>query len=192
MRAPDRLLRELRERPSTSDRATDIYIAVLAVLVFVVPLARWATLQLAPAMAWDVGPVHVAIVTAALGVAAVGAGRTRGPVAPTAPYVDWVVSGPDDLARVLRPFWWRSLGGVTAVAVVAGLVVVASRDTWPDPLAAVVLAVVVLAFGLLLAVAWLAGQSRLRLSALALALLSAAAGWPLHDAWAGLGTQPRW
>uniref|UniRef100_UPI0025F4E9E6 hypothetical protein n=1 Tax=uncultured Aeromicrobium sp. TaxID=337820 RepID=UPI0025F4E9E6 len=150
------------------------------------------TLQLAPAMAWDVGPVHVAVVTAALGVAAVGVGRTRGPVAPTAPYVDWVVSGPEDLARVLRPFWWRSVVGVTAVAVVAGLVVVVSRNTVPDPLAAVVLAVVVLGFGLLLAVAWLAGQSRLPLPAITLALLSVAVGWPLHDAWAALGSQPRW
>ncbi|RLV57203.1 hypothetical protein D9V41_00680 [Aeromicrobium phragmitis] len=192
MRAPDRLLRDLRERPSTSDRATDLYIAVLAVLVFVVPLARWATLQLAPAMAWNVSPMHVALVTGALGVAAVGAGRTRGPVAPSAPYIDWVVSGPDELARVLRPFWRRSLAGVTALAVVAGLVVVASRDTWPDPVAAVVLAVVVIAFGLLLAVAWLAGQSRLALPAVVLVLLAAVAGWPIHDAWTALATAPRW
>ncbi|OUZ12168.1 hypothetical protein BHE97_02970 [Aeromicrobium sp. PE09-221] len=192
MSAPDLLLKELRARPRSADRATDIYTMVLFVLVFVLPLARWSTQQIAPAAQWSPPWWTAAIVAvfAAIGVAV--AGRTRGPVAVSAPYAEWVVAGPDPLASRLRPSWWRSLL-VTVLAVLFVVVVaVVSRSTWPDPVGLATVLAVALGIGVLLAVTWLSGQARRWKTTALLVLLSAGAGLAWTDAWRSLDGDQAW
>ncbi|MBM9463946.1 hypothetical protein JL108_10855 [Aeromicrobium sp. YIM 150415] len=192
MRAPDHLLRELRARPRAADRATDIYTMILFVLVFVLPLARWGTQQVAPATQWSPPWWTAAIAAMLVAIGAAAAGRTRGPVAVSAPYVEWVVAGPAPLARRLRPTWWRSLLVTMAAVLFVTVVAVVSRSTWPDPVGAVTVSAVALGSGVLLSVVWLSGQARRWRNAAVLVLLSAGTGLAWTSAWRSLDGDPAW
>lgn len=192
MTAPDRLLREIRTRPRAADRATDLYIVVLSVLVFVLPLARWGTQQLAPAADWSLPWWSVVGGAGVMAIAVAAAGRTRGPVSVPAPYAEWVVAGPVPLARRLRAPWWRGLSAVSAAVVFLTVVALVSRSQWPDPIAAVVVTAVALGSGGLLAVGWLAGQARRWPVVVALAVLAAGTGLTWSAGWRSLDDSPVW
>ncbi len=192
MTSPDRLLREIRTRPRGADRATDLYIAILSVLVFVLPLARWGTQQLAPAADWSLPWWAGAAGAGLVAVAVAAAGRTRGPVSVPAPYAEWVVSGPVPLDRRLRAPWRRSLSAVVATVVFLVVVALVSRSEWPGPFAALAVVAVAVGSGALLAVGWLAGQAR-RWSAIALlAVLMASTGLAWTAGWGSLDGSPAW
>lgn len=188
----DAFLRAVRSKPRAADRVVDLYTLVLSVLIFVLPLARWASQQIAPAIAWELGTVEVMLICGVLGLGVVAAGSIRGLVAPTAPYLDLVVAGPQPLTGRLRATWLRGTAGLVALVVFGVAVAMVSRSSWPDPLAAVAMGLVAAGFGVLLALGWLAGQARWWAAAIPAAVLVAAAGWPLAVAWRGLADGPDW
>lgn len=128
---------------------------VRGIVIFIDPV------QVAAGLASWQALVVVAVVVAVSLRVAVRLGRRRGPVAPPLPWVDLVVSTAIDRAESLRGWWWQAIvalcGGGFIIGVMLGGAMWSGGAFGPLVFAGCVL--VGPAFGWVLAMLWLRGES---------------------------------
>lgn len=152
---------------SNSNALYAVYVAVIGAGVYGVPAAHELVRLVNPA--WLARHISSALgigilAAAALAVLVLGfvVGKVRGPVVPTLPYLDLVLTSPIDRAVALGRWWRFSLVGAVVGGVILGLVVGAGLAIAQvaGPLVLLVTAAAGAGLGALGAGTWLWGQVR--------------------------------
>ncbi len=145
-----------------------VYVTILLAVSYGLTVARAVFVSENPRalrgdlLSWPAVGAAVLLAALAVGVA-FRAGRSRGPIVPPLPWVDHVVSSPNDRAEALRRWWLLSLLGTVTGGLVVGAVLGGgswlAQVTGPWFLVGTVVGGLVL--GVAVLVAWLSGQASL-------------------------------
>ena len=171
-----------RDRPSTADRAYVIYVVILVALIVVFPFVRALMIGLAvpEIAAWTrvlLSATGFPLLCIVLTFAVIALGAFRGPVVPSAAYLDRVVASPLDRGEVLVGSFWRS-GAVLGVILLLGAASVAGAEAFAGGLDVLGTTFFLLGAALgsvQLSVLWLLGQRGGRVRGITLAVVGAGA-----------------